>query len=254
MNPRRTRDVIIGTALAVLLLVGSGGAADALIQDSPPAQLTTTESGGTEDRSGDEMGGMSMRMRPVENGVVVNENTDRLPPGCNSITGTRNVTIRAGRTIAAPGEMFAYKRDVLNIDSCTKVNVMFVNEDEIRHQWMIHGLPERVYPMGMFNVEVSGPGTATGTFITPAGTTVLHTHCSLPQHEQKGMHMDLLVGGATPPDGTPVPSDDSFDAMTPLNEANDGPDTLPTIGPFSFPLALTIALTILILGIKFYYR
>jgi hypothetical protein len=246
--------VVVVSALAFLLLVGSVGAADAHVQQSIPAQLTTAESDESEGGGGGEMAGTSMRMRPVENGVVVNENTDRLPPGCSSITGTRNVTIRAGRTIAGPGEMFAYQRDVLSVDSCTKVQVRLVNEDEIRHQWMIHGLPERVYPMGMFNVEVSGPGTATGTFITPAGTTVLHTHCSLPQHEQKGMHMDVLVGGATPPGGTPVPSDDGFDSMTPVNEANDGPDTLPMIGPFSFPLAITIVLTILILGFKFYYQ
>lgn len=51
---------------------------------------------------------------------------------------------------------------------------------------MLHSLPAETYPMGMLNVEVSGPGSATGTFVTPAEDTTLNTHCSLPQHEQKG--------------------------------------------------------------------
>jgi hypothetical protein len=138
--------------------------------------------------------GMAMEMRMVENGTVINGNRDALPPGCDEVAGDRSVTIHGGVAYAEGGEMFSFDRDRLEFDRCTRVSLTLVNEDAIRHQWMLHGLPTAVYPMGMFNVEVDGPGSATGTFITPAEDVTLDTHCSLPQHEQKGMQMTVVVG------------------------------------------------------------
>jgi len=139
-------------------------------------------------------GGMAMDMRMVENGTVINGNVDALPPGCDGIAGERSVRIHGGVEYADGGEMFSFDRDRLELDRCTRVTVTFVNEDAVRHQWMLHGLPTEVYPMGMFNVEVDGPGSATGTFITHGEDVTLNTHCSLPQHEQKGMQMTVVVG------------------------------------------------------------
>lgn len=153
--------------------------------------------GGGGDHSGDmdggDMGGM-MQMRMVQNGTVINGNTETVPEGCDELAGERSLTIHGGVQYADGGEMFSYERDRLELDRCTRVTVTFVNEDDIRHQWMLHGLPSDVYPMGMFNVEVDGPGSATGTFITPGSNVTLNTHCSLPQHEQKGMQMSIVIG------------------------------------------------------------
>ena len=146
------------------------------------------------DHGGGMDGGMAMDMRMVENGTVVNGNVDALPPGCDGVAGERSVRINGGVEYADGGEMFSFERDRLELEPCTRVTVTFVNEDAVRHQWMLHGLPTEVYPMGMFNVEIDGPGSATGTFITPGEDVTLNTHCSLPQHEQKGMQMTVVVG------------------------------------------------------------
>jgi len=142
----------------------------------------------------DNGGGMMMDMRMAGNGTVVNGNAETLPPGCTEVAGERSVTVHGGVEYADGGEMFSYERDRLELDRCTRVTVTFENEDDVRHQWMLHGLPTSAYPMGMFNVEVDGPGSVTGTFITPGDDVTLDTHCSLPQHEQKGMQMTVVVG------------------------------------------------------------
>ena len=144
----------------------------------------------------DNGGGMMMDMRMVGNGTVVNGNAETLPPGCTEVAGERTVTVHGGVRHADGGEMYSFERDRLELDRCTRVTVTFENEDDVRHQWMVHGLPTSVYPMGMFNVEVDGPGSVTGTFITPGDDVTLDTHYSLPQHEQKGMQMTVVVGEA----------------------------------------------------------
>lgn len=142
-------------------------------------------------------------MREVENAMVMNPNPDDLPPGCGEISGERAVTIRAGRAYAEPGEMFGYDTDEVNVAPCTRLTVTFINEDRIRHQWMVHGLPRETYPMGMFSIELTGPGKATATFITPSEPASLLVHCSLPQHEQKGMRAALVVGGGETEEPSP---------------------------------------------------
>jgi len=195
--------VISGTALGFSALADGGVSVGAGSILGGGDDDGGTESGEHSDEHGGDMGdmdgmemdgGMNMEMRMVDNGTVINGNEAELPPGCDGVRGERSVTVRGGVEYSEGGEMFSFDRDRLELERCTRVAVTFVNEDSIRHQWMLHGLPMETYPMGMFNVEVDGPGSATGTFITPAEDATLNTHCSLPQHEQKGMHMEIVVG------------------------------------------------------------
>jgi hypothetical protein len=157
-----------------------------------PATTTAAPSDDEAGHGGHGSGGMAMEMRMVENGTVINENVETAPPGCEAIQGEREITIRAGREYAEPGEMFAYDQESFTFEPCTRVTVTLVNEDEVRHQWMVHGLPHETYPMGMFNIEVYGPASVTATFVTPA-QQVENVHCSLPQHEQKGMLAEIRI-------------------------------------------------------------
>jgi PGF-CTERM protein len=138
--------------------------------------------------------GMMMRMEMSENGTVMNGNPEELPPGCDAVDGTERVTVRGGTAVADEGDAFGFDPERIQAPPCTRLVVEFVNSDDVRHQFMVHGLPTEVYPMGMFTIEVDGPGRLTGSFVTPAKNYTMHTHCSLPQHQQKGMQMSLVVG------------------------------------------------------------
>lgn len=133
---------------------------------------------------------------PSAQALVMNENPDRLPPGCDEVAGWENITVEAGKEVAEefPGTMFTYDRRSFDFEPCTRLTVTLVNHDEVRHQWMVHDLPTETYPMGMFNVEVTGPGNETGTFILPSYEETLLVHCGVPQHMEKGMKAQLKVG------------------------------------------------------------
>lgn len=138
--------------------------------------------------------GSRMRVRRANGGVVYNELTDELPYGCQRIAGTRNVTVRAGESLADPGHMYAYDGDQWDVDTCTRVNVTLENGDDVRHQWMVHGLLQTTYPMRMFTLEADPGATVTGTFVTPSFDAELLVHCSLPTHGPMGMNGTLVVG------------------------------------------------------------
>ena len=127
-------------------------------------------------------------------GMVMNENTDQLPRGCPRLSGEREIAVRAGKEFAQPGTMFAYDRNEWNFAPCTKLTVTLINTDNVRHQWMLHGLPRYIYPMGMFTLEVAGQGQRTSTFILPPGDKTYLVHCDVPQHMEKGMKAQLKVG------------------------------------------------------------
>ena len=185
--------VVVG-ALAVVagVLGGTLGpvAGIAAAHPTPPGGTPTPE---PPDRT-PSPGAGDMRMTTTENGSVTNGDPGQLPPGCEAVNGTKHVTVRAGTAYAAPGEAFAFDTDRVRAPPCTRLVVTLVNEDAVRHQFMVHGLPGSVYPMGMFAIEVDGHGRVTGSFVTPAEPYRLHTHCSLPQHQQKGMLMEVVVG------------------------------------------------------------
>jgi hypothetical protein len=92
-------------------------------------------------------------------GMVMGQNADTLPGGCDSISETKEITVHAGHKYAEkfPGRMFAFDTQEFNFKPCTKLTVHFVNEDNVRHQWMMHGLPKYLYPKGMFHLEATGP-------------------------------------------------------------------------------------------------
>lgn len=140
-----------------------------------------------------------MLLAPMAAGTVTGENTDTLPPGCHEIRGQDELVVHGGKHFAKqfPGTIFTYDERTYHFKPCTRVTVTFVNNDTVRHQWMVHGLPTNIHEMGMFNIEVTGPGNDTGTFITPAEPETLMVHCGVPQHEQKGMKAQVKVGGGT---------------------------------------------------------
>lgn len=144
------------------------------------------------DHSGHEGHQMSLAV----DGVVMNENTDTLPHGCSSVSQEYDLTIHAGRKYAddVAGMVFGMSQHEVRVLPCSRVKVTFVNDDAIRHQWMVHGLPKYLYPAGMFHIEVSGGHSKTGTFIVPADHQTYLVHCDMAQHMEKGMRGQLVVG------------------------------------------------------------
>lgn len=157
----------------------------------------------------------------MSGGMVMGQNTDKLPGGCDSISETKEVTVHAGHKFAEkfPGRMFAFDTQEFNFKPCTKLTVHFINEDKIRHQWMMHGLPKYMYPKGMFHLEVSGPAKISGTLILPPGDKTYLVHCDIAQHMEKGMKAQLKVGDG---DGD-LPSIPGVTAPNVPDDYNAGP-------------------------------
>ncbi len=132
----------------------------------------------------------------MDGAMVMGQNTDTLPGGCDSVAAVKEITVHAGHKYAEkfPGTMFAFDTQEYQFEPCTKLTVHFINDDQIRHQWMMHGLPKYLYPKGMFHLEVSGPGEVTGTLILPSDDKTYLVHCDIAQHMEKGMKGQLKVG------------------------------------------------------------
>ena len=129
-------------------------------------------------------------------GVVMNENLETLPRDCTQIKHDYALTIHAGRKYAGdvPGMVFGMSQHEIRVQACSRIEVTFVNEDSVRHQWMVHGLPKYLYPAGMFHIEASGGHRKTGTFIVPGDDRSYLIHCDMAQHMEKGMRGQLVVG------------------------------------------------------------
>ncbi len=138
-------------------------------------------------------GGMMMDA----SGMVMNENSDQLPHGCDAVAGDVEITVHAGRKYAARfnGKIFAYDQQQWNVAPCSRVKITLINDDSIRHQLMIHGLPPRLHPAGMFHLELYGRGTISGTLIMPKESKTYLVHCEVPQHQEHGMKAQLKVAG-----------------------------------------------------------
>ncbi len=139
-----------------------------------------------------------------EGGMIMGQNFDKLPSSCDSISEEVEITVRAGREYANkfPGTMYAFDEQQWHVKPCAKVTWHFVNEDDIRHQFMMHGLPRYMYQNGMFHLEVTGPRTISGTLIVPATDETYLVHCDISQHMEKGMKAQLVVGNG----GEDIPS------------------------------------------------
>lgn len=157
-------------------------------------------------------------MMDFDGGMVMGQNIDTLPMSCKSIEDEVEITVRAGRKYAAkfPGTIFGYDNHEWRVEPCTKITFHFINEDNVRHQFMMHGLPKYIYKSGMFHLEVTGPGKISGTIIVPANDETYLVHCDISQHMEKGMKGQLVVGDggqALPsiPGLTPYAFPDSYD-------------------------------------------
>ena len=138
-------------------------------------------------------GGMMMD----EKGMIMNANPDTLPKDCTKISENVDITIHAGQKNALKftGKMFAFDQQEWNVKPCAKINITFINDDQIRHQLMIHGLPGYLYPEGMFHLELNGEGQLQASLIMPSLKKTYLVHCELPQHMEKGMKAQLKVDG-----------------------------------------------------------
>ncbi len=138
-------------------------------------------------------GGMVMD----EKGMIMNANSDNLPRDCTKISENVDITIRAGQKHALKftGKMFAFDQQEWGVKPCAKINITFINDDQIRHQLMIHGLPGYLYPEGMFHLELYGEGQLQASLILPSKKKTYLVHCELPQHMEKGMKAQLKVDG-----------------------------------------------------------
>lgn len=173
----------------------------------------------------------------VENGSVVNANANTAPAGCSEIRGERHITIEAGEEFAGPGEAFGYDLDRISAPPCTRLVVTVVNHDDVRHQWMVHGLPTETYPWGMFTVEVADQGRVTGSFVTPAQPGEYTGHCSLPQHAQKGMRLPLVITGDIGNGST----------STTVTDAGESSSSIPGFG---VTIALVAAVAAVLLAVR----
>ena len=129
-------------------------------------------------------------------GMVMNSNDSILPEDCSAVSKEYVITVRAGTAYAKPfaGSIFGMDQHEVRVEPCSRIVVTFVNEDEVRHQWMVHKLPKYLYPQGMFHLEAAGGATKTGTFIVPSDDRTYLIHCDVAQHMEKGMKAQLVVG------------------------------------------------------------
>jgi len=133
-----------------------------------------------------------------DGGMVMNWNDDTPPRDCkNGISEDVEFTVHAGRKYAKPGQSFGFSTNEWNVKPCARVKITLVNEDKIRHQWMMHGLPRYIYPQAMFHLEVAGGQTRSGTFIVPSGDETLLVHCDMAQHMEKGLKAQLKIGAGS---------------------------------------------------------
>ena len=141
------------------------------------------------------MSWLLLAMIMTEAGMVMNANTDALPRGCAAITRDYQFRIEGGREFASqPGMVYGWNRHELRVEPCSRVTVTFANRDEVRHQWMVHGLPRYLYAGGMFHIEVNGGESITGTFIVPPEHRTYLLHCDMAHHTEMGMKGQLVVG------------------------------------------------------------
>lgn len=129
-------------------------------------------------------------------GMVMNTNSDRLPPGCPEIRRDYEFTVRAGTRYAAPfsGNTFGMSQHAFEVEPCSRITFTFINEDAVRHQFMIHKLPRDMYPQGMFHIEAAGGATKVGTLIVPSMNRTYLIHCDIAQHMEQGMKGQLRAG------------------------------------------------------------
>jgi len=129
-------------------------------------------------------------------GLVRNSNTEHLPPDCEAISEEVSVTVRAGtgHVSAVGSQVFAYDQPLLEAAPCSRVTVTLVNEDAVRHQWVLSGLPGDLYAGGVLHLEANGGQRVTGSVILPGAAARYPVSCTLAEHAAHGMLAALVVG------------------------------------------------------------
>ncbi len=129
-------------------------------------------------------------------GMVMNSNESELPKDCREISREYSITIRANTQYSHkfPGTIFGFDQQEIRVAPCSKLNITFINEDEVRHQFMVHGLPRYIYDQGMFHLEAAGGAQKSGSIIVPSDNRTYLIHCDIAQHMEKGMKAQLVVG------------------------------------------------------------
>ena len=132
-------------------------------------------------------------------GMVMNENKDNLPRDCREISEDVKISVAAGKKYTAPypDTTFGFDQHQWKVKPCSRITVTYTNEDNVRHQWMVHGLPSYLYPQSMFHLETNGGYSKTGTFIVPSDDKTYLVHCDMAAHMEKGMKAQLVVGNGS---------------------------------------------------------
>ncbi|MFL2545802.1 MAG: copper oxidase [Candidatus Rariloculaceae bacterium] len=132
-------------------------------------------------------------------GSTMNFNDAILPRDCAEPGPEVELMVYAGSEFAddVPGRTYGYSQHEYAAEPCSRITVTFINNDAIRHQWMIHGLPKYIYPGGMFYLEAAGGESRTGTFIVPSDDQTYLVHCDMTQHMEKGMKAQLVAGSGS---------------------------------------------------------
>lgn len=132
-------------------------------------------------------------------GMVMNSNATELPQDCDSIRRDYAFEVRAGTKYAKgyPGNIFGMSQHEFRVEPCSRIKITFINEDGIRHQFMVHNLPRYLYPQGMFHMEAAGGATQVGTLILPSDNRTYLVHCDIAQHMEKGMKGQIVAGGGS---------------------------------------------------------
>jgi len=138
--------------------------------------------------------GLGDRMMMTDGGMTMGGNKDQLPSDCERISKDVEITVHVGRKYAKPGFVYGYDQYQWQVPPCSRVKVTLINDDQVRHMWMLHGLPTYLYSRGMFNVEANGGKQVTGTLIVPSDDATLLAHCGVAQHTEKGLKAELKIG------------------------------------------------------------
>ncbi len=118
--------------------------------------------------------------------AVVGQNLDLLPKGCRALVAETQFSVHVGKAFNKP---YGFDASKWQVEPCARVTVTLVNGDSIRHQWIVRGLPEEIYPKGVFGLEAAGGEKVTGSFITPPKDSTYPVGSLLYQQ-----HAELIVG------------------------------------------------------------
>jgi hypothetical protein len=184
MTPKSSLKTLLALGLTSSLAYGAEAEFEAKPIETKPQPSSMME------------GGCGSNMKMDQKTMVMYENTDTLPKDCQQISQDVTIQVKAGVKYATayPGTIFGFNEHHWEAPPCSRITVEFTNEDEIRHQWMIHGLPQYLYPQGMFHLEAHGQSSVTGTFIVPSSHYTYLVHCDIAQHMEKGMKAQLKIG------------------------------------------------------------